>query len=148
SNLALAYKATGRLAEATELLERTLGGSERMLGAKHPDTLTVRGNLALAYKAARRTAEAVALLEQTLADSEPVFGADHPRTLTARHNLAMGYFPDTAASGYTLATLYQAVRALPTVIPLLEQTFTDCERVLGADHPETLKVLMNLASAY
>ena len=33
-------------------------------------------------------------------------------------------------------------------IPLYEQTLTDSERVLGADHPNTLTSRNNLAYAY
>ena len=41
SNLAGAYQAAGRLAEAIPLLERTLADRERVLGETHPDTLTL-----------------------------------------------------------------------------------------------------------
>ena len=77
-----------RMAEAIPLLERTLADSERVLGARHPDTLTTRNNLAMAYRAAGRTTEAIPLLERTLADSERVLGADHPDTNAAREDLA------------------------------------------------------------
>ena len=82
NNLASAYQAAGRTAEAITLHEQTLADRERVLGADHPDTLTTRNNLAIAYQAAGRTAEAITLLEQTLADRERVLGADHPDTLT------------------------------------------------------------------
>lgn len=32
-------------------------------------------------------------------------------------------------------------------IPLFERTLADCERVLGADHPDTLSSRHNLAAA-
>ena len=46
NNLAMAYRAAGRTAEAIPLLERTLADCERMLGADHPDTNAARNNLA------------------------------------------------------------------------------------------------------
>ena len=88
NNLASAYGAAGRLAEALPLLEQTLTDRERLLGTEHPDTLTSRGNLALAYQDAGRLAEALPLLEQTLTDRERLLGTEHPDTLTSRNNLA------------------------------------------------------------
>ena len=41
---------------------------KRVLGADHPDTLSVRNSLANAYRDAGRTVEAIPLLERTLAD--------------------------------------------------------------------------------
>ena len=46
TNLAYAYRAAGRLAEAIPLYERTLADRERVLGDTHPDTLLSRNNLA------------------------------------------------------------------------------------------------------
>ena len=42
NNLARAYKAAGRLAEAIPLYERTLSDCEQVLGETHPDTLASR----------------------------------------------------------------------------------------------------------
>jgi len=52
SNLADAYRAAGRLAEAIPLHEQTLADRLRVLGADHPSTLMSRSNLAEAYRAA------------------------------------------------------------------------------------------------
>ena len=46
NNLAMAYRAAGRTAEAIPLLERTLTDWEQVLRADHPDTKAVRENLA------------------------------------------------------------------------------------------------------
>ena len=45
NNLAVAYRAAGRAAEAVSLHEQTLADRERLLGPDHPDTLTSRNNL-------------------------------------------------------------------------------------------------------
>jgi tetratricopeptide (TPR) repeat protein len=58
NNLAFAYHAAGRPAEAIPLYEQTLADRERILGPDHPDTLGSRNNLALAYRDAGRTDEA------------------------------------------------------------------------------------------
>jgi tetratricopeptide repeat protein len=58
SNLARAYLAAGRIAEATALHERTLTDRERLLGLDHPDTLASRNNLANAYQDAGRIDDA------------------------------------------------------------------------------------------
>ena len=50
--------------DSIELYEQVLAEYERVLGADHPDTLTVRNNLAGAYKSAGRLAEAVELFER------------------------------------------------------------------------------------
>ncbi|WP_440106500.1 tetratricopeptide repeat protein [Streptosporangium sp. H16] len=52
NNLANAYMAAGRVAEAITVHEATLADCERVLGADHPGTRTVRDNYAVA-----RTAE-------------------------------------------------------------------------------------------
>ena len=61
TNIAYAYQAAGRTAEAIPLLEQALTDRERILGADHPDTLTSRNNLAAAYQDAGRTGEAIPL---------------------------------------------------------------------------------------
>ena len=91
NNLAEAYLAAGRTAEAIALHEATLKLTESKLGPDHPDTLTSRNNLAAAYHAAGRTAEAIALHEATLKLMEAKLGPDHPDTLTSRNNLAAAY---------------------------------------------------------
>jgi tetratricopeptide (TPR) repeat protein len=133
NDLAAAYQAAGRTAEAITLHEQNLADRERVLGADHLDTLNARHNLAASYYEAGRTAEAITLLEQNLADRERVLGADHPDTLNARNNLANAY----RDAGRTAEA-----------ITLHEQNLADRERVLGADHPDTLAARNNLAAAY
>jgi hypothetical protein len=88
NNLAAAYQAAGRFAEAIPLFQQTLATRARLLGPDHPETLTSQHNLAAAYQAAGRFAEAIPLLERTLAAREQVLGADHPSTVNSRRNLA------------------------------------------------------------
>jgi tetratricopeptide (TPR) repeat protein len=133
NNLAIAYQAVGRAAEAIPLLEQTLAGRERELGPDHPDTLVSRHNLGYAYQGAGRAAEAIPLLEHALAGRERVLGPADPDTLASRNNLAIAY--QEAGRG-------------AEAIPLLEQTLAAFAQVLGPDHPRTLILRESLASAY
>jgi len=45
-------------------------------------------------------------------------------------------------------TAHQAAGRLDQAIPLYQRTLADAERVLGADHPDTLTSRNNLAGAY
>ena len=176
NNLALAYQAAGRAAEAIPLLERTLADRDRLLGANHPDTLTSRDNLASAYRAAGLAIKAaIPIHVKTISDRERVLGIDHPDTLTSRNNLALAYqadrrvfdaikllkrtladrervlgidHPDTLTSRNNLALAYQSDWRAAEAIPLFERTLADRERVLGIDHPDTLAYRNNLARAY
>jgi hypothetical protein len=47
-----------------------------------------------------------------------------------------------------LAGAYQVAGRTAEAITLFEQTLADRERVLGADHPETLATRNNLAAAH
>ena len=58
-----------------------------MLGADHPDTLTVRNSLAVAYDSAGRLAEAIDELEELLLDCQRVLGLEHPLTKQVEKNL-------------------------------------------------------------
>jgi tetratricopeptide (TPR) repeat protein len=91
NNLALAYQAAARIAEAITLLERAEAAFKRTLGSEHPKTLASRDNLALAYQAAGRIDKAIELHEQVVTASEDLLGTDHPDTSAARNNLAIAY---------------------------------------------------------
>ena len=161
--------------DSIELYEQVLAEYERVLGADHPDTLTVRNNLAGAYKSAGRLAEAVELFERVLADRVRVLGPDHPDTLAARNNLAGAYYsvgrfgeaiellgrvlaerervlgsdhPDTLTTRNNLAFAYHSAGRFDEAIELYERVLAEQERVLGPDHPDTLTVRNNLAFAY
>ena len=175
SNLAYAYRASGRLAEAIPLFERTLAEREQVLGGAHPDILQSRNNLGAAYQAAGRPAKAIPLFERTLAEREQVLGGAHPDTLQSRNNLGAAYqaagrpakaiplfertladseqvlggaHPDTLTSRNNVAGAYQAAGRLAEAIPLFERTLADREQVLGDTHPDTLASGNNLAAAY
>jgi tetratricopeptide (TPR) repeat protein len=47
-----------------------------------------------------------------------------------------------------LASAYHSAGRMPSALDLYERTRSDCQRVLGADHPDTLAARANLAHAY
>ncbi|MEV4561476.1 tetratricopeptide repeat protein [Kitasatospora sp. NPDC049285] len=110
-----------------------IADAERVLGDKHPDTLTARHNLSSSYLQAGRPEEAIAIEERVVADRERLLGDQHPDTLTAHANLAISY----ADAGRTAEA-----------IALLERVLADRERVLGDQHPDTLTAHANLAASY
>ena len=63
-------------------------------------------------------------------------GADHPDTL----------HPDTLQSRNNRAMRYLAAGRPAKAIPLYRRTLADCERVLGADHPDTRAAREDLAA--
>jgi tetratricopeptide (TPR) repeat protein len=87
TDLARAYRQTGRVDDAIPLIEQVLAARERLFGADHPGTLASRNNLASAYRATGRAGEAVPLFEQNVTTCERLFGSDHPKTLASRHSL-------------------------------------------------------------
>ena len=133
NNLAAAYRAAGRAAEAIPLYERTLADRERVLGPDHPDTLTSRNNLAAAYEAA---GDPPARSRCTSSPWPTGAGAGprpprHPAPAQQpRRRLRGGGGPGRRRSRCTSRPL------------------ADRERVLGPDHPDTLISRNNLAYAY
>ena len=91
NNLATAYRAAGRTAEAIALHEETLKLRTAKLGPEDPLTLTSRDTVGAAYQIAGRTAEAIALHEEAFKLRKMKLGPDHPATLQSCNNLARAY---------------------------------------------------------
>ncbi|MFF8604092.1 tetratricopeptide repeat protein, partial [Streptomyces sp. NPDC015245] len=149
--------------------------AERLLGAKHLDTILARANLAASYSGVGRTREAITIEEQVVADRERLLGGDDPETIRARANLAVSYWqvgrtgeaitieervvadrerllggddPDTILARGSLAVSYSRVGRTGESITIQEQVVADTERLLGGDHPETIRARANLAASY
>ena len=71
TNLAIAYLAGGREAEAMRLFEETLAARERVLGADHPATLESRYDLDAAYRSVGRDENAARLEGKSPGKSKP-----------------------------------------------------------------------------
>jgi tetratricopeptide (TPR) repeat protein len=70
NNLAMGYKAVGKLDLALPLYEENLKLTRAKLGSDHPHTFTGMNNLALAYQAAKRLDLALPLLQEAAAGVE------------------------------------------------------------------------------
>ncbi|MER7760632.1 tetratricopeptide repeat protein, partial [Streptomyces sp. NPDC097619] len=165
----------GLCTRALEPLRRALAGTERLLGADHPNTLTARNNLAAAYESAGDLDRAVSLHTGNLTRRARVLGVSHPSTLISRNNLAGAYeaagrvdeaivlyegnladlaqvlgpaHPHTLAAKNNLAGAYETAGDLNRAVVLYEQNLEDCARALGSDHPDTLMYRNNLSGAY
>ena len=124
NNLAGAYQSAGDLGRAIPLFEQTLTDRERVLGPDHPDTLRTRQQPRRRLPVGRGS------------------GPGHPAVRADPHRPRAGPRPrppDTLSSRNNLAGAYQSAGDLGRAIPLFEQTLTDTERVLGPDHPDTLR---------
>ncbi|MEU7788002.1 tetratricopeptide repeat protein [Amycolatopsis sp. NPDC049159] len=104
--------------------------AQGVLGADHPDTLTIRNDLAYWQGRAGDPAGAATAFDGLLADRLRILGPDHPDTLTTRNNLARWRGESGNPAGAVAA---------------LEQLLTDRRRILGEEHPHTLSTQGNLA---
>jgi len=150
---------------AVDQLAALLGDLERVLGAEHPATLTARGRCAQLrgddgdFEAARH------LFAALVPDLERLLGAEHPATLTARASLAEW----TGMAGFGLPAVgvrrvFQRVRLRfqrdflwggrcrclgcarrAAARDQLAALLPDLERVLGAEHSDTLGARWSLA---
>jgi len=175
NNLAVIYRAVGRLDEALPLYEKAYGLLLQVLGDRHPDTLSSLNNLAGIYQAVGRLDEALPLFEKAYTLRRQVLGDKHPDTLSSLNNLAFIYrtvgrldealplfekaytlrrkvlgdrHPDTLYSLNNLAGIYQAVGRLDEALQLFEKAYALRKQVLGENHPDTIKNLSNLAGIY
>jgi Tetratricopeptide repeat len=81
----------GRWNEAEISFTQVTETSKRVLGAEHPDTLTIMSNLASIYWKQGRWKEAEELDIQVTETRKRVLGVEHPDTLTSIANLASIY---------------------------------------------------------
>ncbi|MGW0783881.1 SAV_2336 N-terminal domain-related protein, partial [Streptomyces sp. NPDC002913] len=157
------------------LLESLTADYARILGERHPGSLTARAELAASYYGAGRVEEAIAMETRVLADSEETLGDRHPDTLTARANLAASYYgagrveeaiametrvladseeilggrhPDTLTSRANLAASYKRVGRVEEAIAMETRVLADREEILGERHPSTLSARAHLALSY
>ena len=133
NNLAVAYQAAGRIADAIPLHKRAFAIFKAKLGRSHADTLGTMNNLATDYQLAGRLPEAIAIFEEGLALRKATLGPDHTDTLNSTNYLGVAY--------YTAGRIAEA-------LSLLEQALKGLRATLGPDHLDTLTAMNNLASTY
>jgi Tetratricopeptide repeat len=133
STIGRVYDKERRWKEAEKLQVQVMEMSTRMLGTKHPDTLSSMGNLASTYRDQGRWRMAETLEVQVMETSKRVLGTEHPSTLTSKANLAATY----RNQGRWQETEELDVQVLETR-----------KRVLGDEHPDSLDSMDDLASTF
>jgi tetratricopeptide (TPR) repeat protein len=113
--------------------EHNLRTWRRRHGPDHPQTQSGIVALAQAYLAAGRRADAVTLSAHYVASHDQANGSAHPDMLIARANVGVLQF-----------TAGQLAAGLAT----LEAAVADMRRIIGPEHPHTVKSEGNLAEAY
>ncbi|PVH92436.1 TPR-like protein [Periconia macrospinosa] len=138
----------GNWAEAEEMSVRAMNVRIKVLGQEHEDTLS------------SMSMEAEELFLHVLDSRKRVLGPEHPETLASMGNLASTYWnqgrwdaaeklfiqnPDTLTSMANLASTYRDQGQWKKA-EKLEIYVTETQgRILGADHPSTLKCKAELA---
>ncbi|KAF5857543.1 hypothetical protein ETB97_005646 [Aspergillus alliaceus] len=112
-------------------------------GPEHPNTLTSMANLASTFWNQGRWNEAEKLELEVLETRKAVLGAEHPDTLTSMANLAATY-PDQGRWNEAEKLFGRWSEAEKLEMQVMETS----ETVLGAEHPSTLRSIMNLAGTY
>jgi tetratricopeptide (TPR) repeat protein len=173
--LAHAYLAAGRSADAISWFQWALADRTRTLGADHPDTIAARLNLGRALAAGGQFADAITMLRAAVGDYERVRGRDDLDTLGARDELAAACYaagqfseaaqlyrhtlagrehvqgdqhPDTIATRQKLADAYLADNRLKHALSEYKRVLADREQVLGPDHLDTIAARAAIGSAY
>jgi len=123
------YVYLGQYEQAIELLEKTLAGRERVLGA-HMDTASTMHNLAYAWAELGQIERALEMDRRQLAIVEQLAGPDSQEALVTLSSIA---------HGLTVLERY------PEAIELFERILAGYRRHLGERHPNTLSVMHNLA---
>ncbi len=123
----------GRYREAISIGEFGRFERKRLMGEKHPDTLTSMSNLASTYWSMGWHKEALQLEEETLAIRKESLGEKHPKTLASMNNLGNTY--------WSMGRREEALR-------LQEETLALTKEALGEKHPQTLTSTSNLANTY
>ena len=88
-NLAMAMQSKSLYAQAAELEQQALTAYEKVLGADHPLTLSVKGDLGLAQYRLGFYAQARTMLEEVIAAQRRKFGGDHPAIAGTEINLCL-----------------------------------------------------------
>ncbi|KAH8826734.1 hypothetical protein DL96DRAFT_1801520 [Flagelloscypha sp. PMI_526] len=175
NNLATAYKALGRHAEALELELSVLAKLKQTRGEKDSETLASMNNLATTYRALGRHEEALDLFLSVIANQKQTLGDEHSDTLHTMINLASVYHhfgrhaealdlqlsavtswkqtlgeehPYTLTGMNNLTETYRALGRHAEALDLQVSVHVSRKRILGDEHSDTLTSMINLISTY
>lgn len=133
AELAELYHDNGRWPEAERLGVQVMEARIRVLGEKHPNTLTSVERLASTYRAQGLWPKAEELQLRVMEARKRVLGEEHPDTLNSMANLSLTYGDQGR---------WQRVEELQ--MRVMEARIT----VLGKEHPDTLTSMANLVWTY
>ena len=136
-NIAITYKALGRLEEALSIKRDVYSGRLRLNGEEHEETLRDANNYASTLIGLDRFEEAKSLLRKTIPVARRVLGESREYTLRMRWCYGQALYKDPAA---TLDALREAVTTLEEIEP-------SARRVLGGAHPTTKVIEYDLPKA-
>ncbi|KAL6153466.1 hypothetical protein ACJQWK_11234 [Exserohilum turcicum] len=128
---ARALQSDGQYKRAEELYMQVMESRRRVLGSKHPNTLTSVNNLGSVLERQGKYEEAEAMHRRALEAREEVLGREHPDTLTSVNNL--GLVLESQGK-------YEEAEAMH------RRALEAREKVLGREHPDTLTSVSNLGS--
>ncbi|KAG9052480.1 hypothetical protein FS842_009789 [Serendipita sp. 407] len=103
----------------------------RVLGPRHPDTVSVMINLAITLYDRGQLEEAETMWREVLALQTEILGPRHPHTVWVMNNLA--------------STLYDGGQQ-EEAEPILREILALLTEILGPQHPHTVMVVINLAN--
>jgi tetratricopeptide (TPR) repeat protein len=158
--------------EAEAMYRQVLELREKILGPKHPDTLTTVNDLGSVLSRQGKLEEAEAMYQQVLEAREQVLGREHPDTLTsvdqlgsvlnsqgryneaevmyqraleARERLLGQEHPDTLTTVNDLGLVLEGQGKCKEAEAMHRRALEGYEKALGPEHPSTLTSMSNLA---
>lgn len=133
SSLGRIFSSVSLFSEALDVFEQQRDLCMKLLGDRHPETLSVMSSIAFLYARLDRHGDAERLGIQVLALGQQLLAGRHPDTLTAMSRLA---------TTYTLLGKHQDAENLHMeLLPL-------CREIMGAHHPKMIRVMFNAAYSY
>ncbi|KAF2711453.1 FabD/lysophospholipase-like protein [Pleomassaria siparia CBS 279.74] len=125
----------GKLAEAEQMYERALQGTEKALGPNHTSTLETVHNLGCLYAGQEgKLDKAEQMYKRALQGTEKALGPNHTSTLETVHNLGCLYAGQEGK--------------LDKAEQMYERALQGTEKALGPNHTSTLETVHNLGCLY
>ena len=134
SNLASTYKDLGRVDEALQMRREVYSGFVQLYGEEHGESLREAFNYVTLLNVLNSFEEAKSLMRKTIPKARRIFGENGIDTLKMRVVYAQLLYKD---DGGTLDDLREAVETY-------EDTERTAWRVLGASHPMTVQIGLEL----
>ncbi|GHV09123.1 hypothetical protein FACS1894217_12710 [Clostridia bacterium] len=132
-NIACVFHDQGDYDKALELRYKALAISEKVFGAKHPNTATTYNNIANLYHYQGDYDKALEWHKKALGIREKVLGTEHP---------------DTAMTYNNIACVYHDQGDYDQALEWYKKALAISEKVLGTEHPFTATTYNNIACVF